>query len=265
MIFQELYLYHRQYNLQDCDMGHGTPTVLSGSCCQFLKNLIFSQCAIGHALLQSLQGVSSSNRSPDAPFHSQQKEELSKIHLEALCRALQAVKQCSTSLDMSSNAPFASNEKHKVQSKFYELLALFNIDNNQSSMWSDVKYFLVDLLKYLQLEHCILEKEAVYSALLGRDSLCLLQEFTELEYHMLSRTLATEVKNGFVSEGVEEVLTEVERVTLGLSMQVNRHQAWRQLYLMCLKQQRHFLDIIMVFHEFFVLCYMSIPVMNNNS
>ena len=125
--------------------------------------------------------------------------------------------------------------------RFYDILSMF--DPPKSIKGPSFTKFLEDLYKISNVDDSPLRLDSVYSCFLGKSSQFILDEFSETWSNLCNGGY----QNVCVSAGF---LTDVGRSVLGLCQEgdnVTRGAfPWKDLYLLSLKHQKHFLDTFIV-------------------
>ncbi len=232
-MFQELYSYHREAfssTLTGKPVPKSAVPFLSHQTQVFLKHIFLQDSALGHALLQAL-------KVKDNDLYIRNNALLQGLHLKCLNVLLETLKGLAS--DSQEEGSPSKTVRH-----FLELLSLFNPD---SDMVKDpqVTTFLHDLCLFiLQTGSGNLPLRLIYSALLGRADTDLLEKLCTVEYEVRMKKHEESVSLDKGNSTAE--MSKLHKYMLSLSFNPDRPHAWKDLYLLCLKQETHFLDLIMV-------------------
>lgn len=211
--------------------------VFSSKCQEFLASVLHARPALGAALLQALCAATDST----AP---QITESFHLLHLRCLHHIFNAIKEvahCSTALE-------TADRLRMLTEKFYDVLAFFDPNPTMVHLQTSLREFFLSLLKTIHElraggnSSTLLEEHFIYSALLGRETPYLVQVYTESEQILRTEdSLSAEKSLAPVAD-----LSHVEICLVAAARLSDRKEAWRRMSLMCVKHQKHFLDLIMV-------------------
>ena len=136
----------------------------------------------------------------------------------------------------SSQPEYCTN----VMERFHELLALFNPPKSLQGL--PFTKFLEDLCKICNVPQSPVKLDYVYSCLAGKSSLHILDDFSDILDNLHS-------KDNVVTDG-DCFLNDVGRSLFRLCKDDNHMNksvfAWKDLYLLGLSYQKHFLDTFIV-------------------
>ena len=222
---QDLYEYHKVLLTSAAgNLKAGfTPPFLSEATQKFFGHLLLSSPASGYSLLQHLTSSSNTlltnNRTLEA------------IHLSCLMKAVTHI----------TNGVSIDGDSEINRTIIYQLLALFDPKHLPEG---DIKDLMRELVICLAKERSRLDWGIVYSSLLGHETSHLVDMFVAVQYKL---SFQAHVDCSLQSAGlVDDVMEEPSQYLLSLSKMSDRETAWRDLYLLCHREQRHFLDLTMV-------------------
>ena len=239
---QELYEYFSSCANTSSSKAKRTTHVpeLSSASLQFLADLLQKNPESGHALLKTLIAEDNTN-------FERNNIVLHNIYLQILHTLLMEI--TNSSVDVSqvaagnalSGTSHCVTENHEATLRFYCVLSFF--DPPKEIKGPALANFLEDLCKLCSVPNGPLKLEYIFSSLLGKSSQFLLKEFCEVYWQV--RMKASEQ-----SSAASDLLTDAGKTLLGFCNQIQdgsiTHYPWKDLYLMCLSQGRHFLDMFIV-------------------
>ena len=137
------------------------------------------------------------------------------------------------------NTSYLSSEDGAIIAKFYDVLSVF--DPPRTIKGPSLAKLLEDLCNMCNVEGSPLKLDSVYSCLIGKSSQFILDEFCEVQWNLSNKCRGSVVAS---------LPTNVGKTLLGMCQKtdnINRSEfPWRDLYLLCMKHQRHFLDTLIV-------------------
>lgn len=217
---------------------------------EFVSSVLLHRPCLGCALLQALKAESGHPLQPRNRL-------LCAMHLQCLSSLLKRLRICQdqgTFRDTSEadSLHVEGTEDENLQQSFYELLALFN-PTSEDCKTLPVKEFLSQLAESVLkgnddqiTKQPIFHRDHVYSSLLGQETTTLLEQYLECETKVIEDKYISQSK---LDEDVKYSLFKSEKCLIGLSVDKDRPHAWRDYYLSAVKQERHFIDMIMVILE----------------
>ena len=239
---QEIFKYHQAISIHKPGKTRTNTTVnvvsISNRCQEFLVDLLYKKPALGHTLVQSLIVQNSS-------MHERNNLTIYNVYLQCLYTLLSEIGNSvvdASQMALGSNArntSYISRNDGAIITKFYDVLSLF--DPPRSIKGLSLAKFLDDLCNICNVEGSPLKLDSIYSCLMGKSSQMILDEFCEVLW-IQSNTLCGNVVKG-------SLLTDVGKTLLGLCQKtaMDSHEfPWKDLYLLCLRHQRHFLDTFIV-------------------
>ena len=201
-------------------------------------DLLYKKPALGHTLIQSLIVHGS-------VVFEKNNLILHNIYLQCLHILLSEIDNNTGNTSEMVVDRSGTNSNLEVNStivgRFCDILSMF--DPPKGIKGPSFTKFLEDLCKVSKENDSPLKLDCVYSCFLGRSSQFILDEFSEIWSNLSN--------GGYQNvSGSDGILTNVGRSVLGLCQQgdsVTRSVfPWKDLYLLCLKHQKHFLDTFIV-------------------
>ena len=198
-------------------------------------DLLYKKPALGHTLIQSLIVHGS-------VVFEKNNLILYNIYLQCLHTLLSEIdNNIVNASEMIVDRKGSNNNievNNAIVGRFCDILSMF--DPPKSIKGPSFTKFLEDLYKISNVDDSPLRLDCVYSCLLGKGSQFILDEFSEI-WNNLSN-------GGYQNVcGSAGFLTNVGRSVLGLCQEGdNVTFPWKDLYLLCLKHQKHFLDTFIV-------------------
>ncbi len=217
MVFQEIYQFHAVVGSKRSKGNSGlapSGANLSKACQEFLGDLLRKRPAVCHCLIQHLM----------RPASEKNCSLLHNVYLQTL-------------LVLLAEITSVAKDNDETVSRFCDILALF--DPPERTKGPALAKFLEDL--YVACESGSLRLECIYSCLVGKDSQFLLKEFCDVQWETSKIRFEKDVAKG-------EGYSAAARTLLGLSNEnaLTGRYPWRNLFLLCLANQRHFLDVLIV-------------------
>lgn len=160
------------------------------------------------------------------------RQSLDGLHLKCLCQML------SDLIKASYHPPTSQLILQRLVGNFCHLLALFD-PHPDSSL--PLAAFFRDLCGLLDKPGAVqLHLNTVYSVLLGRDTTFLFEHFCQVQ------TELKELQRVKILPGSLDILSPWQQTVLSIALSPDRQHSWKEMYLCCRKQGKHFLDAVMV-------------------
>ena len=227
VFFQELYVHHSSSCARRPQPKTG-PKLLSADCEQFVGRLLLEHPSKGCALLHALVTANASHNTATD-------DQLLVCHLTSLTLLLHQLK-----VPGSENDQFGE-DLHK----FYSLLARFEPSPRQLRTCVPIGELLQEIINILHQESSFLRWDRVYSALLGRNGSHLVELFNHVHCrYTFNSYQSAECRN--VGVFLDDKLTDFQKCIVGLSRNLARDEAWKDMFTICWMENRHFLDSIVV-------------------
>ena len=236
-VLQELYQYHRTAFGSDltplpCDRN---PVLsLSTATQHFLATLLQKTPALGAALLRALTVDGENYRSND--------ELLQNIHIRSIQEILKKIQILGRVYGSQELGVDRNEDLQHLRKKFFDLLVLFDPPNTMKNL--PLRSLFIEILQTSGGDSAPLRYSDVYSSLLGRPTDFLIKEFCGIEY---------ETKLGGPELRIAGGLKDFDSLLLALCRLTDRSQAWKEMYLFCINEEKHFLDCVMVNNNEYLL------------
>ncbi|XP_070571338.1 zinc finger FYVE domain-containing protein 26-like isoform X2 [Ptychodera flava] len=156
--------------------------------------------------------------------HLENNTALQQLYVDSITEDLAALKSQCDSKDTSST------EVNVTSNHLCQTLMLFDPTQDMNSL--QIQRLFWEISTLIQ-NHQIIEEQDIYSALLGRDTSFLMQQYCLVQNEFRSDLLKT--------SGRPSVKEDV-RVNLQLSQCENRTNAWKDMFHMCVKSESHMLE-----------------------
>ena len=185
-----------------------------------------------HEILETLKSPSS--------HHQSQNLSILQVYTDCLSHNLSNIKK---SL-LKSPCQEATVDSFKT---FCSVLALFDPEPNLIAVQTNMRKILRDVCEVLEHDPSSPVRRMLYSSVQGKTSPWILEMYLDLAYKVhWNQQCGGDDKDMVEELEEEEDVTDMEQWLQAFSEQSNRQLAWRDMYLVCLKRNKHFLDLIMV-------------------
>jgi hypothetical protein len=209
-----------------CQIDYAVPK-LSKYCVAFLKNLMLEKPSLGHSILRALSVITD-------PVYFQHNQELQLIYIDCLQGLLH--KLCLShpgAILCTHDCRYCKNDLEIPQcenltEKFYQILSLYDLHESMDE--EPYRNLFRQILDVIYSGTDLFQLNVIYSCLLGRTSVFLVETFSQLDSD-----------RKFLGSSVAGA-----KMCLQFANDKDRLKSWKDIYLLCIKQKQHFFDCLMV-------------------
>ena len=174
---------------------------------------------------------------------------LYRVYTQSLKDSLGGLSQELTELDKSLDKSAVScDDDFSTLSfeRFASVLAFFDPEKQFTELHAPVRKLFEELVQTLNGRKSAITK--IYFALVGKSSTWMMEVFLQVSYKLRWK----EMTNGSTDEMSVWLKAVCE--------EGNRKTAWRDMYTVCLQQNKHFLDMVMVSTRYPSYHYSELPI-----